>query len=236
MSDHIFLIDAPKNGSVSVLGRYWEFTRHGKGLRFEAIPKEIVVDVTEGVVTDDEFFDASWVSPLAYLSAVLTFLEKTDMTLTNGELETAINAINAQCFSPRGLEAVRAVLLNGGGFGLFAGLLDESEKSGQCVEDAIESVDKKLEALAVEDETSACILMTYLWPIANRRCMRHISDGIDSWVANYDSVELRAHLKCMAKDDRFKDLSWHVEEWLREPVRLGSGRSLGLDPGSGKEN
>jgi hypothetical protein len=58
VGDHDFLTDAPKHGAVTALDKYWEFTRHGKGLRFEAVPSGVVVDVTEGVFSDSEFFDA----------------------------------------------------------------------------------------------------------------------------------------------------------------------------------
>lgn len=56
--DHDLLTDAPTYGAVTALDKYWEFTRHGKGLRFEEIPSGVVVDVTEGVFTSSEFFDA----------------------------------------------------------------------------------------------------------------------------------------------------------------------------------
>lgn len=56
--DHDLLTDAPKFGAVTALDKYWEFTRHGKGLRFEEITSGVVVDVTEGVFTSSEFFDA----------------------------------------------------------------------------------------------------------------------------------------------------------------------------------
>lgn len=58
VSDHDFLTDAPKHGSISAADKYWEFTRHGKGLRFETVPSGVVIDVTEGVFTGSEFFDA----------------------------------------------------------------------------------------------------------------------------------------------------------------------------------
>jgi hypothetical protein len=56
--DRDFLTDAPKCGTVTALDKYWEFTRHGKGLRFEAVPSGVVVDVIEGAITDSEYFDA----------------------------------------------------------------------------------------------------------------------------------------------------------------------------------
>ena len=56
--DHNFLTDAPKQGAVTAADEYWEFTRHGKGLRFEAVGNGVVVDVTEGIFAGSEFFDA----------------------------------------------------------------------------------------------------------------------------------------------------------------------------------
>lgn len=58
IGDREFLTDAPKHGAVTVLNDYWEFTRHGAGLRFHAVSSGIVIDVTNGVFTSSEFFDA----------------------------------------------------------------------------------------------------------------------------------------------------------------------------------
>ena len=63
--DHELLTDAPRFGSVTTSDAYWEFTRHGKGFRFEELPNGTVVDILTYKPTEPEFFDALRLSEYA---------------------------------------------------------------------------------------------------------------------------------------------------------------------------
>jgi hypothetical protein len=52
-----FLLEIPKNGTVSVEGETWGFQKHGTGLRFARNANGVVIDVTN-FVTDANVFDA----------------------------------------------------------------------------------------------------------------------------------------------------------------------------------
>lgn len=56
--DHEHLTDAPRFGSVTTSDACWEFTRHGRGFRFEEIPSGSVVDILVYKPSEPEFFDA----------------------------------------------------------------------------------------------------------------------------------------------------------------------------------
>lgn len=56
--DHEHLTDAPRFGSITTSDAYWEFTRHGRGFRFEAVPGGPVVDILVYMPSEREFFDA----------------------------------------------------------------------------------------------------------------------------------------------------------------------------------
>lgn len=63
--DHRLLTDAPRFGSVSTSDAYWEFTRHGRGFRFEEVPNGTVIDILIYMPTEPEFFDALRLSEYA---------------------------------------------------------------------------------------------------------------------------------------------------------------------------
>lgn len=64
-TDHEFLTDAPRFGNVTTSDIFWEFTRHGRGFRFEAVPSGEVVDILIYKPKDPEFFDALRLSEYA---------------------------------------------------------------------------------------------------------------------------------------------------------------------------
>lgn len=49
--DKNHLLDAPKNGALTISDDYWEFQRHGSGICFRSATSGKIVDVTDGVFT-----------------------------------------------------------------------------------------------------------------------------------------------------------------------------------------
>lgn len=55
LKDELFLTDYPKYGSLSIGKKTWNFTKHGKGVRFESANDSLVVDVCQDLHIIDGF-------------------------------------------------------------------------------------------------------------------------------------------------------------------------------------
>lgn len=58
VNDQTLLLDLPAQGTVALDESFWEFKKHGKGVRFCRIPAGEIVDVPVGVVTHPSALDA----------------------------------------------------------------------------------------------------------------------------------------------------------------------------------
>lgn len=53
------VLEKPKQGSISVLGKTWKFQRHGAGILFQETESKTIIDAHRGVIDHSKSFD-SW--------------------------------------------------------------------------------------------------------------------------------------------------------------------------------
>lgn len=92
-------------------------------------------------------------------------------------------------------------------------LIARKVEAGENLDTILPEVQQLFEGIADHSESTACIFMAYLWPIASLQIgMHEVSDSIDLWLANHDGSEITEHLRYIATTADFEVAREHFRQ------------------------
>ena len=92
-------------------------------------------------------------------------------------------------------------------------LIARKVEAGESLDTILPEVQQVFEHIAEGSESTACIFMAYLWPIASVQIgMHEVSDSIDLWLANYDGSEILDHLRHIASTADYEVVRKHFRQ------------------------
>ncbi len=97
-------------------------------------------------------------------------------------------------------------------------------KDGDALDTILPNTQQLLERIADDSESSACIFMAYLWPMASVHIgMQDVCDSIDLWLDNHRGQGIIDHLRHIASSADQESVREHFRQMVaaRESDRSG---------------
>jgi hypothetical protein len=92
-------------------------------------------------------------------------------------------------------------------------LIARKTEGGEALEVILPDVMRILEGIADRSESTACIFMAYLWPIASMCAGMHdVSDSIDLWLTMHRESEVADHLKHIVNTSSSEIVKRHFQK------------------------
>jgi hypothetical protein len=130
------------------------------------------------------------------------------------DVAQAIEAICGEVLSQGILNSLDSIVDRNDGSRLVSEVIASVSVSGKTDEEAVVRTMLHLESLAKTSRPTACVLMAYLWPIADDLFMHAVCDSIDLWIWECDSDRLTSQLKRIALLEEDADKRRHYESFI----------------------
>jgi hypothetical protein len=133
---------------------------------------------------------------------------------TQNDIAQAIDAIRGETLTQGALDLLDRIIDRQDGSRLVPELIASVRSPGKSEEEAVSRAMLYLESFANTSQPSACVLMTYLWPIADDLYMHDVCDSIDLWISDCDSARVTNQLKRIALSEEDADTRRHYESLI----------------------
>jgi hypothetical protein len=92
-------------------------------------------------------------------------------------------------------------------------LVSRKVEGGESLDIALPETQQLFERIADFSETTACIFMAHLWPIAGGQIGMHdVCNAIDLWLAHNTGSQIADHLKYIASSDEDEGVRRHFRQ------------------------